>query len=398
MPFFYCITKWHFLKVILLYLWHIKPYRLQEILSREHNEWLRQFYTGAIESENLFAYYEEQRNLLESQVFAYISEDPFFIQNGIFNLDDFWNYSLEIDDMWYRLFTPSSEFLGRRFDHINTFRTNLEWFDDQELVRGFSQSNLERVEQLELTERQYARITEVLENDEWQSSLHGEVFWEFTNLVRQISFLLIIASLVLHSTLVTNDRMRNILPLQYHTKIGRKIGTRQFAATIISALMLATIVMSAFAIALASYGTFAYWNEGITSYLTVWGFNSLSVGFTPITFGNYMLIMALLCYALCIGTAAIAFAISRFSRNFISLTVKSVPVFAALSFMHSWVLPNRWATSFIDRFSAPLTLFNHLYLRTGIAYLDAILIIAFATIFLFLSFVVAWRERKLELL
>jgi len=110
------------------------------------------------------------------------------------------------------------------------------------------------------------------------------------------------------------------------------------------------------------------------------------------------LIMAALCYALCIGTAATAFFLSRFSRNLISLTIKTVPVFTLLAYMHSLVLPNRWTTDFIDRFTAPLTLFNDLYMRTGIAHLDVIIISAFVVISVLVAAFVARRERNLEAL
>jgi hypothetical protein len=376
------------------YLWHIKPYRLEEILCREQLEWMRQFYTGAIESDDLFVYAAEQRILLEARINAYITADPIFAEHGIFNNEDFWQRSLDADSLWYRLVTPASNFDGRKYDHLVSLETNLEYYNDQALVRRFSENNLARVNQLALSERQHTRITEVLENNEWHSELHGGIFWGFTDLVRQTGFLLIIASLVLHAPLVTNDRMRNMLPLQYHTKTGRRIGMRQFTATVLSSLMLATVVISVFAVILARSGVFEYWRAGITSYLVDVGFNSLSVAFSPISFGNYMLIMAALCYALCIGAAATAFALSRFSRNFITLTIKIVPVFAALAYMHSLVLPNRWSTGFSDRFTAPLTLFNNLYLRTGMAYLDVIIITIFGAVAVLSAFVIAWRDKK----
>lgn len=168
---------------------------------------MRQFYSGAIESEDLFAYAAEQRILLEARIDAYLAADLIFAEHGIFNNEDFWNRSLEADSLWYRLFTPASNFIGRRHDHLNALELNLEYFNDQELVRVFSANNLARVNRRELTERQHTRIAEVLENEEWHSELHGSIFWNFTDLVRQIGLLLIIASLILHSTLVTNDRI-----------------------------------------------------------------------------------------------------------------------------------------------------------------------------------------------
>jgi len=171
---------------------------------------------------------------------------------------------------------------------------------------------------------------------------------------------------------------------------------RQFGATMLSSILLTSLVLVALGLHLAQAGIFSYVNQGITSHLTHFGPYSLAVGFTPITFGSHMLIMILLCYMLCMGTAAAAFIVSRFSRNFITLAIKTIPVFIALERLHNLILPNRWSLTFIDRFTAPLTLWNHLYLRTGLAYLDVMMIIVFAVLAVIAALVVAGREGRLE--
>jgi hypothetical protein len=241
-------------------------------------------------------------------------------------------------------------------------------------------------------------LTEVLDGREYEGLLHGCIFWGVTDLFRHVTVILLMASLILHSPLVTTDRVRNMRCLQFHTRLGRRVVVRQFTATLFSAVILTTIVLAAVGAYLASIGAFAYLGEGITSHRVHFGPGSIAAGFTPITFGSYILVLAGLCYGFSIGAAAIGFILSRFSRNMISLAIKTLPVFIAMAFLHSFLLPDRWNWLMLDRFTAPLTLWNHLYIRTGFAYLDVIIILALAGVAVLAAAVVARRDKGVELL
>jgi len=375
---------------------------LQHMLSPELLERQRQFYIQGMASDDLFAFAAQSREAFLAEANAFIAHTPIFAESGIHytnSIRDLWDKAMETEarvEIFLLMLGAESGYVGIMLENVSVLNSNLRDFGEDR-TRQFLAMSLERVNRLEPNERQHARLTEILENAEYRGTLHGDIFWSVTDLLRQVSLLLIIASLILHSTLVTTDRMRNMLPLHYHTKVGRRIGMRQFAATLVSSVLLATIVLAGFGLALAQAGVFAYWNEGITSHLTHFGPGSIAAGFWPITFGNYLLIRVALCYALCIGAAAVAFALSRYSRNLITLAIKSVPVFIALVSLHNWALfPDRWAMEFIDRFTAPLTLWNHLYLRTGLPYLDIAIIAAFAAVAVVIAFFIAQREKRLE--
>ena len=172
---------------------------------------------------------------------------------------------------------------------------------------------------------------------------------------------------------------------------------RQLMATLLSGALLTTVVLAAVGTYLAYAGVFAYLGEGITSHRTHFGPNSIAAGFTPITFGRYLLVLAGLCYGFGIGTSAMGFVLSRFSRNMISLAIKLLPVFIAMAYLHHVLLPNRWDWFMIDRFTAPLTLWNHLYIRTGLAYLDVIIIAVFAAAAVLSAVMIALRDKGVEL-
>ena len=401
--------------------WDTAAWQIERIISREYFEWERQLYMDAIQGGDVFALTSRMREPLIAEADALIRGNPVFTELGILSYDDYKSYITVLhehleqiilsDDaenwgnieavrtsshVWQTFFGPDSEFLGLKLDFLYFIEFLAEEYGD-EIVASL-QERLERLNSLELTERQRQRLIDVLDNGEYRGTMHGDIFWGFSDYMRHLSFILIMASLVLHSTLVTTDRMRIIQPLQYHSKLGRRIMLRQLWATLLSSLMLATVILVASGIAFAWAGVFTYLHHGLTSFLYSFGPGSIAVSFFPMTFGRYILVLAAVCYALCLGTAVISFVLSRLSRNLVTLTFKIIPVFIVLQRLHDLVLPNRWMTRHIENFSAPLTLWNDLYLRTGYAYLDMAIIAAFTVIAIAVAVIIAKREKRLELL
>jgi len=383
------------------------PHDLRHMLSQEYLDLQRQFYVYSIESADLHVFAEEMRVKFLAEANSFIAQTPIFTKYGIYSVTG-------VQDIWAQadeagagaesqtalsrvLFGRQSGYIGQLLGKVSVLELNLRDFGEAR-TREIQASNLERANQRELSERQRQRLTEILEDREYEGLLHGCVFWGMTDLFRQITLILIAAALILHSPLVTTDRMRNIKHLQFHTQTGRRVVSRQLGATLISAALFTTLVLAGFAAYLAGAGVFSYLGEGITSHLTHFGPWSIAAGFTPITFGSYILVLALLCYGFSLGAAALAFMLSRLSRTMISLAIKILPVFMALAVLHDLLLPNRWDWAMIDRLTAPLTLWNHLYVQTGFAYLDVIFIAVFALISILAAAIMARREKRLELL
>jgi hypothetical protein len=95
---------------------------------------------------------------------------------------------------------------------------------------------------------------------------------------------------------------------------------------LLSAFLLTTLLLSVFGAIYGKNGTWVFFDSGLTSFLNgfIFWFN--------VTYGQYVLLYAGLLYMLCLGAAALAFVLSRFSRNLITLILKLIPLFAALVF------------------------------------------------------------------
>jgi hypothetical protein len=331
--------------------WEHMPYRLEFFLSEELQDWKRQLYTDALASGDIPTLIEERRETLDA----------------------------------------GADFIEERLDTLRFLEFLTEEYGGA--ISARLPSDIEYFNHLEFNARQRQRLTEVLATGEYKGTLPGNVFSSVTHLFHHISLMLLFGTALLHSPLIVSDRMRKILPLQYSSKLGRRIKLRQFAAMLLSSVLLTTLTLAVFGVLLGRAGAFAYWNHGL---MTFHGAIVDFVPFFPMTLGSYLLIMASLAYALGLGAAAVAFVVSRYSRNLITLAVKIIPVFVALELLHRTVLPNMFRSVNIQFRTAPLTLWNNLYLKTGIAYLDVFIIAAFMVLTVIAAWYVARREKRLE--
>jgi len=383
--------------------WHDTPARMEHFLSQELFEWQRQLYTDAIASDDIFALIAQMREHLVAEANMQIWQNPIFAANAVTDYDDFlaimaefppiteFEEALTLGHLSRALRGQDSDFVKEKLDNLRFLEFITQYYGDG--INARLQRDLERLDNVELTVRQRQRMTEVLDAGEYRGTMPGNIFWGMTYYFHHFALMLILASILLHSPLVTTDRMRGVRPLQYSSKLGRRIMLRQFAATLLSSFLLTTLMTAALGLLLARAGVFAYWNHGLTSFPTSLSF---VITFSPMTLGRYMLIMAAIGYALCLGASAAAFIVSRFSRNLITLAIKAIPVFVALSLLHGLVLPSLASSSSMQFHTAPLTLWNNLYLATGFAYLDVIIIAAFAVVAISSAWYTARREKRLE--
>lgn len=399
--------------------WDLASWQIARMISPEFFEHECQLYKDAINSDDIFSFIAKKYEMLIYEATTQIKGNSVFAAQGILDYNDFINYISILYDylearwlykeaeiillserqvneirkashIWQIFYGPYMDFIGLKLSHLSLIEFIAEYYQND--IGIALQRRLDDLEQRELTDRQRQRLIDVLENGEYRGTMHGDIFWGVTDFFRHVAMMLIITSLVLHSVLITNDRTRNIAPLQYHTKIGRHIIDKQFVATLISSTILTTIFLIIATILFIWTGVFTYFDHKITSFLFSSAEFSIAVTFAPLSLGGYILIMTLVCYALCLGTCAGAFVLSRFSKKMISLIFKLVPTFVALQRLHTLVFPLRTYVSHVDRFTAPLTLWNNLYLQTGIAYLDIIIIVIFAITTLLIAAIVVKRD------
>jgi len=74
--------------------------------------------------------------------------------------------------------------------------------------------------------------------------------------------------------------------------------------------------------------TYLFWNANINS-----GLNTGNYSVFSMTYGQWVMAMIALMYILSLGISMLAFVLSRFSRNMITLIMKLIPLFAAVAYL-----------------------------------------------------------------
>ena len=183
-----------------------------------------------------------------------------------------------------------------------------------------------------LSERELQRAMEIRDSGELTNILPYWTVWHTMRYARSLAILVILATLVLVSQLVTTDRANRVNWLQYSAKEGRKIFRKQLLAVLLSAFAMTTILIAIFAGIFSITDVQGLWHNGINSFLN-WQFFWLSI-----TFGQYCLMLIAILYALSLASAAFAFVLSRFSSNKIRLMFKIVPFFVFGMMLQDWIL------------------------------------------------------------
>ena len=209
-------------------------------------------------------------------------------------------------------------------------------------------------------------------------------YWTYSFTERYIvyfSVLLMLSVLILVSPLLTSDRHRGIHYLQYSSGRGREIMGSQLAATLLSAFALTTLLILIFGWIFSLNGTGLFWNNYINSDFNVGVYTVFKM-----TYGEWVVSAVLLMYVLALSASVLAFILSRFSGNLITLIMKLIPAFAVLGFL---------CVKLFDRLFG---MFNELYLTLRIfgaeAYVCGVLLIfAFLAVWLVLR-----REKRVDVM
>ena len=139
------------------------------------------------------------------------------------------------------------------------------------------------------------------------------------------------AVMLLVIPLLITDRSRKINMLQYSSMAGRKVFKIQFAATLTSAFIL-SLILTAVLFAPLVKAAAEYWNASIFhgGIVFVWLYD--------ITFGQYVLLLAGMIIASCVGAAGFAFILARFSSNIVGVMIKAVPAGATLCVLTAYAV------------------------------------------------------------
>ncbi|WP_172253445.1 ABC transporter permease [Saccharibacillus deserti] len=199
-----------------------------------------------------------------------------------------------------------------------------------------------------------------------------------------VGVFVILATLLLVSPSLTRDRARHIHPLQYSSTVGRRILLIQWAAVTVSACVFSLVAIGASATALLTTDMSAYFGVSMLS-MNYGSIQSLY----EITFGQYLLLLAVMIVLLSMTAACFAFVLAKFSTNIIGAVLKIVPL--GLAF---WVL---YLSAISEPFDPRNALFRSI-LHGRVVMPELILCVVLAAAGLLAAVIVAARERKADIL
>ena len=192
-----------------------------------------------------------------------------------------------------------------------------------------------------------------------------------------------LTTLVLVMPLVAVDRMRNVQSVQYSSKVGRRLMFRQVAAVMLSSLLLTTLLLAIFgAIYFHETSVHFFWSHNIFS------FTNHFVALFDFSFGQYVIALAGIAYAVGFAAALLAFIVSRSSRSLIIAAVKIIPVFAGLT-AFAIALNSSGA-------AAPFHMTHRLYLWTNIVGIEAVACAVLVALAFIAAWVVSVREKRVD--
>lgn len=335
---------------------------------------------GTTITDEEFSDFMRERESLISEAEEYINALPIFAEVGIYNYEDYEKVH-DKRDTTERETEAVWTLLGEKCNYV---RFKLQALDRiEERYYSYPEYTLDKALNSEDTpKRELVRLQEINEKEEYRNIMDGYSFDNTVSYSIYLAILTILITLVLVSPLIVNDRSGNIHLLQYSSKNGRRILLQQLIAIIISAFMVTTLSVLIFGAIYTINNTFVFWNNGLTSFLNV----AVDFFWFDLAYGQYITFYILLLYIISIGSATIAFVISRFSQNLIALIMKLIPVFGVLCFISSSVFFYTFGNS------------NLLYRVTAIPWLEPIVCLSVLLIGLASSIRILHRERINDLL
>lgn len=289
-------------------------------------EELMRLYGPSITEEEMTEFVAEERERLLLEAEQYIREMPIFANVGIKSYEDLMVFRDSVDDEWTQEESDANDTLFREnCDYVGFRIQALEYLES---CIGY----LPRYVSGEWTywnfnERDMERLREMVENGENLGIICVDTFDSTIRYTVRLAILLMLGTLVLVSPLLTSDRHSKIHYLQFSSRKGRKLIYGQLTAMVLSSVVLTTLMLLVFCGIFSLNGTGVFWNTYIGS-----DFNYMFPVFR-LTYGQYILIIIALMYILTMGTAMLAFVLSRFSHNLITLVIKLIPAFTMLAYL-----------------------------------------------------------------
>lgn len=177
------------------------------------------------------------------------------------------------------------------------------------------------------TPAEQLRVWDIIQGEKRDGILPYEAMGNAMEYWRWVSVFVVLSVMVLLGPGITRDALTGVRRLQYTSKCGRRILKTQFFATLLSAVGIAALELLIFAVLYARLGTWHFWDNPINSFF--YG----DVYWFDLSFGQYLLSILLVIVLFTGSAGGIAFFLSCFSGNYISLMLKMIPAFFLLGAM-----------------------------------------------------------------
>jgi hypothetical protein len=171
-------------------------------------------------------------------------------------------------------------------------------------------------------------LGKLMDEKQYLNIMSGEAASNAQSYLLYLAILVVLAVLILIAPPIVTDRTTDVHCLQYASRRGRHVLKSQLLASLISAFLLTTALLVVFGLIYSTNGTFALWDNGLNSFMTLDG---TGVYFFEMTYGGSIILSVILIYGLSLSAAAAGVLLSRFSRNIITLLFKLIPAFAVLA-------------------------------------------------------------------
>ncbi len=326
-----------------------------------------------------FSEFMKTREELISEAEMYIKTNPIFSEVGIYTYADYQEMSQKRDQTEAEY---NAEWILLK-EECGFVQFKLQTLDRiEECYYNYPEYKLEGLISEATSEKELARLMEIQETKEYRNIMDGYVFEDTVTYTIYLAILAILAVLVLISPLIVTDRARNVHLLQYTAKHGRRILNQQLIAVVLSAFLLATTLLLIFGAVYSAHGTWLFWNNGLLSFLNT----PTDFFWFDITYGQYITACIVLLYILCLSAAAVAFMLSRFSQNLITLIFKLIPAFAVFGALCFSVFHYTFSST------------NNLYMGTSVIGIEPIVCSLVFIAGLAVSLYIVRREKKVDVI
>ncbi|MCU6712578.1 hypothetical protein M6D81_28155 [Paenibacillus sp. J5C_2022] len=322
-----------------------------------------------------------RRATLEADMDALIAAEPIFAQYGIRTFHDYRNtLAYDTDGM------NEEQLLKYRADRAimdNTIRDVRSQWLGLDRIEGYYVLFLER--NIGMSRNGYSPVITRAENhyihtDERNLTRYA-IHDIFSYYAMVTGVYAIAAVILLTSPLVVTDRYRGMTAMQYSSSKGRSLLKLQGAACLFSATLLGLLLVAiSFGLFFALTDAGQYWQAYIGAF-------DRGIVLYDILFSQYILILGAMVVALCVGTAGLAFVLSRYSSNLITLMLKLVPLGIAIT----WIAESSIHLALVSINTVFSVWFPANYEAPEIILCSAVMIIGMV-----LAFIVAARERRVD--